>query len=144
LIIAPCYIRAVAKLTLIPKTSEAQAGNAFVQAIELREREALLGCAVWSVPSDLTQGVAQIVDLTVPEDRRRRGYGSQLILAVIEQARPFFKARDAKLRRIWLSVEQKSQVVARSFLMKHNFHHTASISDLLKGQDALIYTRAFD
>ena len=67
-----------------------------------------------------------------------------MILAVVEQARPFFRSRGGKLRRLWLSVEQKTQVNARAFLMKHNFHHTASVSDLLKGQDALIYTRAFD
>ena len=55
-------------------------------------------------------------------------------MAVVEQARPFFKSRGAKLRRIWLAVEQKTQVIARSFLMKHNFHHTASVSELLKGR----------
>jgi GNAT superfamily N-acetyltransferase len=127
-----------------PKAAEGEAGNAFVQTIELRENGVLLGRAIWAAPSDLSQGVAQIVDLTVPEDRRRKGFGSQLILAVVEQARPFFKARGAKLRRLWLSVEQKTQVNARAFLMKHNFHHTASVSELLVKQDALIYTRAFD
>jgi hypothetical protein len=43
-----------------------------------------------------------------------------------------------------MSVEQKTQVNARAFLMKHNFHHTASVSELLVKQDALIYTRAFE
>ena len=132
------------KVLINPKAADVEAGNAFVQTLELRENGVLLGRAVWAAPSDLSQGVAQIIDLTVPEDRRRKGLGSQLIVAVVEQARPFFKSRGAKLRRIWLSVEQKTQVNARSFLMKHNFHHTASVSELLMKQDALIYTRAFD
>ncbi len=132
------------KVLINPKSSDIETGNAFVQTVELRENGVLLGRAIWAAPSDLSQGVAQIVDLTVPDDRRRNGFGGQLILAVVEQAQIYFKSRGAKLRRLWFSVEQKSQVNARAFLMKHNFHHTASISELLIKQDALIYTRAFD
>jgi hypothetical protein len=56
----------------------------------------------------------------------------------------FAQAQKLRLRRLWVSVEQKTQVIARAFLTQHGFHHTATMKELLADQDALIYVRTFD
>ena len=115
----------------------------FLQRIELRDARQLVGEAVWHLNS-MDEGVVQLVELTVDAALRRKGHAGALLNEVIGQARAVCKLRRVPLRRIWVPLEQKSQVVARSFLTKHGFHHTASVTDLLRDQDLLVYVRSFD
>jgi ribosomal protein S18 acetylase RimI-like enzyme len=122
--------------------SASEAG--FVQSVTMRHGQEVLGFARWHAPSATAQGVIQLLDLFIHPPYRRSGHGGRLLRAVIEQITRHQRTQKQPLRRVWVSVEQKAQVNARAFLTQHGFHHTSTISDLLQGQDALIYVRSFD
>jgi ribosomal protein S18 acetylase RimI-like enzyme len=109
----------------------------------LREGPAIIATAHWHSAGGL-EGVAQLLDLTVLPEHRRKGHGSTLITAFIEQAAAYGPASGIPTRRLWVSVEQKTQVNARAFLTRHGFHHVATIRELLAQQDALVYLLALD
>ena len=69
---------------------------------------------------------------------------ADIFAAFIEQAASYGNARGVPTRRLWVSVEQKTQVNARAFLTRHGFHHVATIHELLAKQDALVYLRSLD
>ena len=118
-------------------------GEGFLQTIQLRDRSEILATARWHAPMG-QQGVVQLIELVVSPSHCRRGHGSTLLREVIQQATALHKLKKLRLRRLWVSVEQKTQVIARAFLTQHGFHHTATIKELLADQDALIYVRTFD
>ncbi|MBV8780752.1 MAG: GNAT family N-acetyltransferase [Phycisphaerae bacterium] len=115
----------------------------FVQRVDLRERGKIIATARWHFTAS-NDGVAQVLDLTVLPDHQRRGNGSTLLNAVIAQAVAFGKTGGIPIRRIWIAVEQKTQVKARAFLTRNGFHHVATISELLAHQDSLVYMRSLD
>ena len=82
--------------------------------------------------------------LTVVPEHRRKGHGSSLLNAVIQQAALYGSTRGVLTRRVWVSVEQKTQINARAFLTRHGFHHVSTIKELLAKQDALVYLRSLD
>ena len=117
--------------------------TSFLQRVELRDGRQAIGHAVWHM-IDLDEGVVQLVELTVDHELRRRGHAGALLTESIAQAKAVCKLNRVPLRRLWVPLEQKSQVHARAFLTKHGFHHTASVNDLLRDQDLLVYVRSFD
>ena len=115
----------------------------FLQRIVLFDGSGELARAAWHTTG--RDGVVQLVDLVVAPQHRRRGHGAQLLNVVVEQTRSFFRLRAPQaLRRIWVNVEQKNQVIARSFLTRHGFHHIATIPDVARNQDLLVYVKSFD
>ena len=115
----------------------------FVQEIRVEDRRQLLAFARWHAPTG-EQGVVQLLELTVVPERRRQGFGGSLLRESIRQAASYHRAAAIPFRRFWVSVEQKSQVVARAFLTQHGFHHVATIANLVAKQDALIYVKSMD
>jgi ribosomal protein S18 acetylase RimI-like enzyme len=113
------------------------------QRIDLREAGAVVATAHWHAPAS-SEGAIQILDLTVVPEHRRKGHGSTLILALRAQAIQLGKLTGVPTRRIWISVEQQTQVKARAFLTRHGYHHVATIKELLREQDALVYLLAMD
>lgn len=87
-------------------------------------------------------GVVLIAHLEVEADHRRRGHGSRLLDALVRDA--MSDPAVGRLRRIVAPVAQKSQVHARAFFTRHGFHHTGTLNDLLRGEDLLIYSKAYD
>jgi ribosomal protein S18 acetylase RimI-like enzyme len=124
-----------------PRTVDAQ--TSFTQRVELLDGKRFVGGALWHLPAG-NEGVVQLVELVVHPDLRRHGHAGALLNEVIAQAKALCRARRQPLRRVWVGVEHKTQVIARSFLTKHGFHHTATIADLLRDQDLLVYVRSFD
>jgi N-acetylglutamate synthase-like GNAT family acetyltransferase len=114
----------------------------FSQTIHMLEQGLLVGAAHWHSGTDA--GVAQLLDLTITESKRRHGLGQQLLEAVVAQVRLHCKTRKVAMRRLWMCVEQKDQVFGRAFLTQHGFHHVASITELFVDQEALVYMRSFD
>jgi len=123
--------------------SESGAG-VFAQIIELKEGERLIARARWASSTQAAAGVAQVLELWVSPEARRAGHGGRLMDEVTAQARAYFKSRKSSLRRVWMAVEQKEQVVARSFLMKFTFHHVGTIRELLLDEDMLVYMRTLN
>ena len=116
----------------------------FLQTIRLTDGGKTIGQLRWHAPSERASGVIQILEIEVDPGHRRKKHGTTMLLAAVEQARRLFERRKGKLRRAWLSVEQKSQVVARGMLTHLGYHHVSTMSNLLHDQDALVYVKAFD
>jgi GNAT superfamily N-acetyltransferase len=115
----------------------------FAQTIQLEQSGKILAAARWHAPLG-REGVVQLIELVVDPTQRRRGLGTSILREVVQQATAVHKAKRVRLRRMWISVEQKTQVNGRAFLTKHGFHHNATITELLDHQDALVYVRTFD
>ena len=126
----------------LPRAIDARS-NSFLQRIDLRDARHPIGHAVWHL-IDLDEGVVQLVELTIDPKLRRRGHAGALLNESIAQAKAMCKLRRVPLRRLWVALGQKSQVHARAFLTRHGFHHTSSVTDLLRDQDLLVYVRSFD
>jgi GNAT superfamily N-acetyltransferase len=116
----------------------------FLQTIRLVDGDESIGQARWLSGVEAAHGVVQILELTVSTGRRRQGFGRRLMEAVEKQAVGHFGLRKIKLRRLWIAIEQKHQVVGRSFLMQFGFNHVGTISQLLKDEDLLVYMRTFN
>ena len=115
-----------------------------LQRIELRDAQGqLIGAAAWHL-NCVDEGVVQLVELTIDPKLRRQGHAGALLNETIAQARSVCRMKRVPLRRVWVALEQKTQVLARAFLTKHGFHHTSSVTDLLRDQDLLVYVRSFD
>jgi ribosomal protein S18 acetylase RimI-like enzyme len=134
----------MATLRLSPPVSQKGSSGAFQQLIELLEGERAIAHARWMCGGDVSQGVVQILELTVPPEQGRRGHGRILMNALTEQARDYFQLRKSTLRRVWMAIEQEGQVIGRSFLMKFGFHHVGTVHELLDDEDMLIYMRTFN
>jgi ribosomal protein S18 acetylase RimI-like enzyme len=118
--------------------------GSFHQIIRLVDGPETIAQAHWQCGGDISEGVAQILELTVSPARRRQGHGRKVMDAITAQAKAYFQSRKVPLRRIWITLEQKRQVIARSFLMKFGFHHVGTVHEMLKDEDMLIYMRTFD
>jgi ribosomal protein S18 acetylase RimI-like enzyme len=117
--------------------------DGFLQTIELFDGKTPIARSRWHAPAG-EAGIVQILDLSVDQRVHRRGHGGQLLREVIAQARKHFATQGVRFRRAWVNVEQKSQVKARAFLTQHGFHHVATIPNLLKRQDVLVYSKGMD
>jgi GNAT superfamily N-acetyltransferase len=119
------------------------APDAFVQTVHLSEEGERIGAATWVIP-DIEAGVLQILTMEIAQPHRRRGHGKRLLSEVLKQGNALCKTRKRKLRKSWMLLRHKGQVVGRSFLTGQSFHHVTTVSHLLKDEDGLVYIRAFD
>jgi ribosomal protein S18 acetylase RimI-like enzyme len=118
-----------------------KAQSPFVQTIILHDGEKAIGKAIWISEND---GVVQLLHLSVDPKLGRRGHGGQLLDDVVRQATAYQRLLGIPLRRMWMMVEQKKQVVGRAFLTGHGFHHVGTMNGLHRRQDALMYMRSFN
>ena len=116
---------------------------AFVQTVRITDEGAPVGTATWSIPAT-DNGVLQILTLEITTPHRRQGHAKRLLNEVLKQGNALCRLRKKKLRKAWMIIRQKEQVVGRSFLTGQSFHHVSTIGNLLKDEDALVYVRAFD
>jgi ribosomal protein S18 acetylase RimI-like enzyme len=126
-----------------PLPTTATTTTAFVQTIRVLDEGKLIGQATWSIPA-IDNGVLQILTLDITASQRRQGHARQLLLQAIKQGDGFCKLKRRKLRKAWMLVRQKEQIIGRSFLTGQSFHHVSTINNLFKDEDALVYVRAFD
>ena len=122
------------------KTSQ----DGFVQTIRFMDGDRQIGLARWYASANIADGTVQILELSIAPNHARKGHGNQLLDDLIAQCQSYFRARKSTFRRLWMMVEQKRQVIGRSFLTGHGFHHVGSMKDLLVDQDGLIYMRGMD
>ncbi|HEV7301327.1 MAG TPA: GNAT family N-acetyltransferase [Tepidisphaeraceae bacterium] len=119
------------------------APDAFIQTVYLVEEGTRIGAATWVIP-DIDAGVLQILTMEIVPAHRRHGHGKRLLSEVLKQGNALCRSRKRKLRKSWMLMRHKGQVVGRSFLTGQSFHHVSTISHLLKDEDGLVYIRAFD
>jgi GNAT superfamily N-acetyltransferase len=115
----------------------------FVQTIRLMDGDHQLGRAIWTA-NDPSQGVIQILELWVDPKARRAGNARRLYDRLIANAREYHKLRKEPLRRVWISMAHKSQVIGRSFLTGKGFHHISTTGGVLQEEDQLIYVKSLD
>ena len=116
----------------------------FIQTIRMLENDRSIGLARWHAADDSPDGVIQILDFNIEPAYRRQGHGKRLMAALVDECLAYSRARRQPLRRLWLTVRQKKQVIARAFMLSQGFSHIATIRDLLEGEDALVCIRTFD
>jgi GNAT superfamily N-acetyltransferase len=126
-----------------PPLPAGKTAGVFIQTIQLLDGDRLLGRAVW-IAAESSQGVVQILELWIEPAVRRSGHAKRLFRELIEQARALHKPRKQIVRRLWIAVGHKSQVVGRAFLTGEGFHHIATTGGLLQDEDQLIYVKSLD
>src|SRR4051812_23655582 len=109
--------------------------SGFLQELSLVDGKKPIAVARWYVPA-VDHGAVQILELHVDAEHRRKGNGGLVLRELMKQVQAYHTSRSVKFRRLWISVEQKSQVNARAFLTHHGFHHVATIENILVRQDA--------
>ena len=137
------YIAIMLSFHCTPAVPAGKTAGAFIQTIQLRDGERVLGRAIWSA-ADPSQGVVQIVELWVEPKVRRGGHGRRLFRELIEQARAFHKPSKQIVRRLWIAVGHKSQVIGRAFLTGEGFHHISTTGGVYQDEDQLIYVKSLD
>lgn len=115
----------------------------FVQTVRLTDGDTPIAHGYWHA-SPTRLGAIQIVDLYVEKSHRRRKMGGHLLRAILEQAGEYHRRQRRTLRQIWFPIAQKKEIVARAFLAEHNFHHVATISEMLRDEDILVFKRSLD
>ena len=126
-----------------PPLPSKPSNEGFAQTITILASGKPAGLARWHVRPGDADGVVQLLELTITS-RARRGLGRQLLAEVTKQARAYFKMRGTHLRRMWMAVEQKGQVIGRAFLTEQGFHHVATLQELMHAQDTLLYMKSLD
>ena len=126
---------------LPPKLS----ADGFTQGIRLLDKSGkTLAFCRWHARPGEADGVIQMLELHVASERTRQGIGGILFDALVRQGRAYFAKRKTRLRRVWVMLDQKTQMTARAFVNDHGFHHVASVPNLLTNQEGLIYTLGLD
>lgn len=115
----------------------------FVQLVRMVDDGVPIAHGYWH-GSPTRLGAIQIVDLYVEKSYRRKGMGRLMLKAILEQATEYHRRQRRTLRQIWFPIAQKSEIVARAFLAEHNFHHVATVSEVLRDEDILIFKRSLD
>ncbi len=131
-------------LTFDPSLPGKLIAAGFLQTIRASAKGKEIGTARWHARPGEGDGVVQLLELSVTPEKMRQGVGNELFGAVVAQSSRYYTLRKSRLRRIWVMVDQKTQVNARAFMNDHGFHHVASVPNLLSNQDALIYSLAVD
>lgn len=127
-----------------PPIDSANEAEPFFQTLRLTLGEQEIGRCRWHIGTAADEGVVQLVELFIQPPYRRQGYGGRLMREMFAQAGQCFAAHGSSLRRVWLAVEQKGHITARAFLTSHGYHHAATVPDMLKDQDHLVYTKPFN
>ena len=131
------------RLSVNPPVRNPACAGSFIQTITATEKGKEIGKAVW-FSSPTQPGTVQVLSIEIEPTRQRQGIGSQLMVRVLEESQKRSKLLNAPLRRIWVLVEQKTQITARGFLTRHGFHHVKTIDSLYKDEAAMAYVKSFD
>lgn len=115
----------------------------FVQAVRLTDGPTPIAHGYWHA-SPTRLGAIQIVDLYVEKSHRRRGMGRQILRAILDQGIEYHRRQRRTLRQVWFPIAQKKEIIGRAFLAEHNFHHVATISEMLSDEDILVFKRSLD
>jgi GNAT superfamily N-acetyltransferase len=132
------------EIRCVPQLPARGGSGDFVQTITLLDGKSVIGTARWHSPADASAGLMQLLDLVVDPKFHRKGFGRRLLDTAIEQSRELHHRRGSSLRRVWIGIEQKTQIVGRAFLTSAGFHHIAAMNGLYRDQELMIYVKSLD
>ena len=115
-----------------------------IQTVRMHEGEIPVGTAIWQSATASDDGVIQILDFNIAAPLCRQGNGGRLMAALVTQTLAYHRSRKIPARRLWIILRQKRHVIARAFFASQGFTHIATVKDLLRDEDGLIYIRTFD
>jgi len=89
----------------------------------------IIGALLWKVMEERHHGLANIEDLWIDENFRRRGLGEKLLRTVIQDMKKNFAKDNFVLRKILVSTAEDNEA-ARKLYEKAGFNKSALIQDL--------------
>lgn len=101
-----------------------------------------VGRCGWHLLSE-KDGAVHVLWFEVAAEVGRRGHGTALFKEMVKRANEHLASRGGRLRRVTCALEQKAQVVARAFATRCGFHHTATVGNVLRDQDLMVYTVSY-
>lgn len=107
------------------------------------QNDSLCGTISWAVRGGMDDGVVEVVGLGIRDQYKRQGLATKLVEEAIRQAQAIFSAKNYKLRRVFLFMEQGNEI-ARQFYNKQDFRETATIPSFYPSDGASIFIREFD
>ena len=110
----------------------------------MNEGQAPIGTAIWQSDTASDDGVAQILDFNITPAVFRQGNGKRLLASLVTQMLAYHRSRNLPARRLWILLRQKRHVIARAFFASQGFTHIATVKEVLRDEDGLIYVRTFD
>lgn len=119
------------------------AGLPYVRSLELRDGSNRIAVVTW-MNSMNADGVMKLLHIEVADESRRMGHGSAVFREAVQLTREELQKAGFKLRRVIAETEQKSQIVARSWLTHLGFHHVTTVKNVHVDQDLLVYLMGCD
>jgi len=105
----------------------------------VKDKDKVKGAALWNVKEERHHGIAEIGELWIDKEYRRRGLGEKLLRTVIEDMKRFFAAENDTFRRVLVTTGADNDL-ARRLYEKIGFKKTAVLKDLFaKGENELVY-----
>jgi ribosomal protein S18 acetylase RimI-like enzyme len=99
----------------------------------------VVGAAFWNVVEEKHHGLAEIADLWIDKDFRRRGLGERLLRTVIEDMKKIFKRDKYVLRKVLVTTGEDNEP-AKKLYEKAGFRNSAVLRDLFsQGENELVY-----
>jgi ribosomal protein S18 acetylase RimI-like enzyme len=105
----------------------------------IKKERKVIGAAFWNVVEEKHHGLAEIADLWIEENLRRRGLGEKLLLTVIEDIKRFFAKDNHVLRKVLVTTGEDNEA-AKKLYEKVGFQKSAVLRDLFAaGENELVY-----
>jgi len=105
----------------------------------IKQERNVVGAAFWNVVEEKHHGLAEIADLWIDENFRRRGLGEKLLLTVIEDIKRFFAKDNHVLRKVLVTTGEDNEA-AKKLYEKVGFQGSAVLRDLFAaGENELVY-----
>ena len=93
------------------------------------ENQDIAGAVQWYVKENPNAGVAELEEMFVTENYRKKGIASELLNYLIEDVKKFFSSRNIEPRKLYLFVSKDNQS-ARKLYEKHGFKMIAEVNDI--------------
>lgn len=119
---------------------EKEKGHNFIVAID---KGKIIGFVSWFVEGMPKHGLTQLYRIVVEENYRRKGIGKLLINQLEKDAKIFYKIKNLKLRKLFLTTNANNKD-ARRFYQKAGFIYEARLkSHYYSNNDELVYSKFF-
>ncbi|GEM_PF-813596 len=105
----------------------------------IKHQKRIIGTAFWKVMEEKHHGLAQIVDIWIDEESRRKGIGEKLLRMIIIDMKQLFVNSNHVLRKVLVTTGDDNEPAKRLY-EKIGFEKTAVLADLFaKGDNEIVY-----
>jgi ribosomal protein S18 acetylase RimI-like enzyme len=105
----------------------------------VKQERNVVGAVFWNVVEEKHHGLAEIGDLWIDKNFRRRGLGERLLRTVIEDMKKIFSKDKHVLRKVLVTTGEDNEP-AKKLYEKIGFRKSAVLRDLFsQGENELVY-----